>query len=324
MIRKLSVPVVLATALIAGIGSVVRAQEPGRGGAGGFPSPDESFRRLDQNGNDLIDPDEWETLPPPVRRAFENHADLSRPMKRGTFLEASSALRKEWTRRTPNGGDREGSRGESAEGSSDSAGRHARSSSEGRERDTEDHRPAESAFYRKNSRTVARTAISSVRINAKLPDDYRSRDTDGDGQIGLYEWPRSDYAGFRRLDLNDDGFLTPRELLRGPSALVLPRVDTNSQASDASPGGTSKAGPTSPPASDTASSNTTQQKNPAEMAFKLLDRNKDGSISEEEWKKSLSTGPAFAKAGIMVTPPISRTEFFRLYPQAYPSSVKNQ
>src|SRR5260370_5971913 len=46
----------------------------------------------------------------------------------------------------------------------------------------------------------------------KLPDQYRSRDVDKDGQIGMYEWPRSDFATFRKLDLNHDGFLTPQEL----------------------------------------------------------------------------------------------------------------
>jgi hypothetical protein len=50
----------------------------------------------------------------------------------------------------------------------------------------------------------------------------------------------------------------------------------------------------------------------------LLDKDKNTTISEEEWKKSMSTGPAFKKAGIAVSFPLPRGEFLRLYPQAYP------
>ena len=42
------------------------------------------------------------------------------------------------------------------------------------------------------------------------------------------------------------------------------------------------------------------------------------NLSEEEWKKSMSTGPSFKKAGIAVSFPLPRGEFLRLYPQAYP------
>ena len=45
-----------------------------------------------------------------------------------------------------------------------------------------------------------------------LPKEYQLYDKNGDGQIGLYEWERSKYAEFKRLDKNHDGFLTPQEL----------------------------------------------------------------------------------------------------------------
>ncbi len=45
-----------------------------------------------------------------------------------------------------------------------------------------------------------------------LPDSYRTYDKDGDGQIGLYEWPKDRIRDFLALDKNDDGFLTINEL----------------------------------------------------------------------------------------------------------------
>ena len=45
-----------------------------------------------------------------------------------------------------------------------------------------------------------------------LPKEYHTKDKDGDGQLGLYEWERSKYAEFAKLDKNGDGFLTPLEL----------------------------------------------------------------------------------------------------------------
>lgn len=50
------------------------------------------------------------------------------------------------------------------------------------------------------------------RVTRNLPADYSVLDTDGDGQIGYYEWPRSERNEFFRLDRNEDGFVTPREL----------------------------------------------------------------------------------------------------------------
>lgn len=51
----------------------------------------------------------------------------------------------------------------------------------------------------------------------ELPDKYRSYDKDGDGQVGLYEWPKDRIAEFIGLDKNDDGFLTISELKKPSS-----------------------------------------------------------------------------------------------------------
>ncbi len=58
----------------------------------------------------------------------------------------------------------------------------------------------------------AETAATRKTRTSPLPAEYQSLDKDGDGQIGLYEWARSQYAEFKKLDKNHDGFLTPKEL----------------------------------------------------------------------------------------------------------------
>ncbi len=60
--------------------------------------------------------------------------------------------------------------------------------------------------------TTAQKPRTPVRVTVDLPSQFDSLDTDRDGQIGLYEWPRTQHALFAEIDRNGDGFLTPREL----------------------------------------------------------------------------------------------------------------
>ena len=55
-----------------------------------------------------------------------------------------------------------------------------------------------------DDRAGSRDRKTASPATAKLPEQYRKFDKDGDGQIGLYEWPRSasEYAEFKKLDLN--------------------------------------------------------------------------------------------------------------------------
>lgn len=49
-----------------------------------------------------------------------------------------------------------------------------------------------------------------------IPDWFKQIDNDGDGQIGLYEWKASGRSmdEFRKIDRNNDGFLTIDEVMR--------------------------------------------------------------------------------------------------------------
>ena len=55
------------------------------------------------------------------------------------------------------------------------------------------------------------------RVTVDLPEKYRDRDVNKDGQIGLYEWERKAFAQFFVMDRNGDGFLTPREIVAAES-----------------------------------------------------------------------------------------------------------
>jgi Ca2+-binding EF-hand superfamily protein len=54
------------------------------------------------------------------------------------------------------------------------------------------------------------------KLPKELPSWFAEADEDGDGQVGLYEWKRKGWplAEFQRMDRNNDGFLTIEEVLQ--------------------------------------------------------------------------------------------------------------
>jgi hypothetical protein len=59
-------------------------------------------------------------------------------------------------------------------------------------------------------------AYRAGKLPPNMPAWFTQLDTDHDGQIGLYEWKAGGrpIEEFERMDLNNDGFLTPHEVMR--------------------------------------------------------------------------------------------------------------
>jgi len=170
------------------------------------------------------------------------------------------------------------------------------------------------------SKSAPKPPRTRQKVTLKLPDDYKSKDKDKDGQIGMYEWPRTEYAKFRSLDLNGDGFITPLELSRAgrskrPASAEVVSV-SGSSGSAATDAAGSSATATSEAAADGASDAPVANRSEAERQFEVTDKDKDGRITEAEFKKSFYARPKFEKAGIKLSFPVSRDEFVRAYPAA--------
>lgn len=181
-----------------------------------------------------------------------------------------------------------------------------------------------------DSKPASKPPRTRQKVTLKLPEEYRSKDKDKDGQIGMYEWPRTDYATFRRLDLNGDGFITPLELSRAGRSKRSAATEVSSVSSTGSGGsgsssrstesGSTTATALPAAAADTPADGTSDapivSRSEAERQFEVVDKDKDGKVTEAELQKSIVARLKFTKAGIVLSFPVSRDEFLRVYPAA--------
>ncbi len=330
-----------------------RGGESGRGfGGGGFPSPEDTFRRMDRNQNGQIEPEELGFMRDMYSRSG---IDVSRPISQQEFIQASQKIREQFEQARSSGDFSQFRRPESGGGGTPSFGggpssfgggppsfgggppsfggglpgsferRSDESSDRDRrgDRDRRDDRDSDRRGDSSSSKSSKKAATPKVRVTRDLPSDYRVKDTNGDGQIGLYEWDRKAFTQFFDLDRNGDGLLTADELIAATKKSATKNTASNGSASTAI---ASASGSRSPATSDFGKPNAAAAPTPVSAAppvemtagmraFVGLDEDRDGKLTDEEWQRSRSARSKFEKAGIAISFPIQQAQFVELYKQ---------
>lgn len=178
-----------------------------------------------------------------------------------------------------------------------------------------------------NSRSSSSTNTRSApkpreRVTVDLPSKYTEGDRDRDGQLGLYEWiqwkSRAAIGEFVALDRNRDGFLTPRELTIAEKANGDGGSPANGSSTRSSAGAATTASRSTSPSGTTPSGAPRQLDEAtagvAREAFQNLDKDRDGRLSEEEWRNSQAARARFEDAEVRLPTPADLDTFLRLYP----------
>ena len=156
---------------------------------------------------------------------------------------------------------------------------------------------------------------------ATLPAQYIARDANKDGQIGMYEWSKTDLSTFNRLDANHDGFLVPAELaapgsapassVAGGGPMIVPRPSGGGFTPPAAVNGRS-ASP-APTVAAVSAPPADLKTVAAESAFNFLDKDRDGALSLEELERSRNARKLFSDAKLEIQYPFSKQKFVENY-----------
>ena len=346
---RCAIRTLLTLGLLAGISATTMAQGfrgGGSPGGGGMSSPEESFRRIDTNGDGVIDAGEVQQVDG-FRKQFltQMGIDGSRPVSLREYTEkreqAMRSFDPQQFRRPDSGGGSLGGGGVPGFGgplgsgggppsfpsrSESDRGDGRRSEEPGRDerRDDRDRGRDERRESSNSSKSSKKSAKPKERVTKELPADYRDKDKNGDGQIGLYEWDRKAFAQFYALDRNGDGLLTPDELIAATKKSSSSDKSSSKSAtttSTAAPSGDTKSSPstsdsTKPSDSSSmksASATATTESSPGIKSFVGLDSNRDGKLSEEEWRRSRTARGKFEKAKIELKFPVDQAQFVEMY-----------
>ncbi|MDA0587811.1 MAG: hypothetical protein O2820_06140 [Planctomycetota bacterium] len=268
--------------------------------------PDRVFAYYDRDKNGKLDGGEYERFSDDLKGAVRSvRLDFRSGVDEATFVRAWPQLTGEMRAQR----DRDASRRDDRGGDSRGYGGNGFS---GYQRPAE---PRQEAKAKSSSKRPPKRK-EQPRLTVDLPTKFSEVDQNKDGQIGLYEWDRAKFREFFELDRDGDGLLTPIELMASSGATPAPRT-TSSRTAPSGPGvATSAASPKpsgaatiTPEAFDPDSSDGRR----ASYVFRSLDRDKDGSLTKEEWERSQSTRRDFEKKNLTPTLPANLEQFGALY-----------
>lgn len=286
---------------------------------------------IDRNKNGVIEPEEFDKIPGRFKETLESFGvDTSRSMTRQEFEKVMPKIMERMrSRRGSSGSDgrqqsgtQPGQRIEMKSGG-DSGSKRARY---GSFRSSQSTAPQASTGKGVTS-SSQNSSVKKVRTTVDLNQEFIPHDSDKDGQIGLYEWRAKNptkLGEFFVMDLNGDGYLTPREIQlskngkpqRSAASFMFAlnnEEETKTKPETEKPQTNTKEVKPSASVNKTVAASNDPLVNQAKYFFKLLDRNKDQMVSSKEWKKSRSMRRMFEGANIDLSQTMTQEQFVKHY-----------